>query len=133
MAGGGWSDAAPAPIFAGVSAFFSRFSPFRAIQDLRVFLSQRHPYEVGFLFLAIVITTLLIAGFVKDSRFEKAPKRDIIYVENWRADRSDAEIRARLAKDAPIEARQREEARRRLEARKAQFKRYDDQLTKWGL
>lgn len=116
-----------------VSAFFSRFSPFRAIRDLRLFLSQRHPYELGFLALAIMITTLLIAGFIKDSRVEKAYQRDIIFVENWRADRSDADIRARLAKDAPIEARNREETQRRIEQRKAEFKRYDDALKKWGI
>jgi hypothetical protein len=123
----------PRPYLERVSTFFSRFSPFRAIRDLRLFLSQRHPYELGFLALSIVITTLLIAGFAKDSRIEKVYKRDIIYVENWRADRSDAEIRARLAKDAPIEAKRREERRQRLEARKAAFKRHDEQLSKWGL
>jgi hypothetical protein len=123
----------PRPYLGPVNAFFARFSPFRAIRDLRVFLSHRHPYELGFLFAAIVITTLLIAGFVKDSRIEKAYKRDIIYVENWRADRTDAEIRARLAKDAPVEAKKREELRRLQEQRKAEFKRYDDALKKWGL
>lgn len=114
-------------------AFFARFSPFRAIRDLRVFLSQRQPYELGFLALSIVVTTLLIAGFVKDSHIERPYKRDIIYVKSWRADRSIEEVRAQLAKDAPIEAAQRAEFERKQAERRAQFKRYDDALKKWGI
>ena len=116
-----------------MNGFFSRLSPIRAIQDLRVFLSHRHPYELGFLFLSIVITGLIIAAFVKDSHFERTYKRDIIYVQNWRADRSDAEIRAQLAKDAPIEKARRDEFLKAQEERKAAFKRYDDALKKWGI
>jgi hypothetical protein len=121
------------PYLCGVSSFFSRLSPLRAIRDLRVFLSYRRPHELGFLVLAVVMTTLIIAGFVKDSNIPRTYQREIVYVENWRADRSIDEIRARLAKDAPIEAERRAELKRRQEALKAEFKKYDDTLTKWGL
>ena len=98
-----------------------------------MFLSHRRPFELGFLFLAIVLTTLIIAGFVHDSHIPKPYKRDIIYVENWRADRSDADIRARLAKDAPVEKARRDAFIKAQEERKAAFKRYDDALKKWGI
>jgi hypothetical protein len=113
--------------------FLARFSPFRAIRDLRVFLSHRQPYELGFLALSIVITALLIAGFVKDSSIPVPYKRDIIYVQNWRADRSIAEIRAQQKIDGPIEAARKADYDRRQAAVRASFKKYDDKLTKWGL
>jgi hypothetical protein len=113
--------------------YLSRFSPFRAVRDLRFFLSQRHPYELGFFALAVVATTLIIAGFVHDSHEEKVYKREIIYVQNWRADRSDAEIAAQLKIDAPKEAAAKAEQKRREDERRAMFKKMDDKLTKWGL
>ena len=113
--------------------FLARFSPFRAIRDLRAFLSYRQPYELGFLALAIVLTTLLIAGLLHDSHVERPYQRNIIYVQNWRLDRSDAEIRAQQKIDGPIEAKRKAEQERILTERRAMFQRADDKLTKWGL
>lgn len=113
--------------------FFSRMSPFTAIRDLRVFLSHRQKHELAFLALSVVITTLLIAGFVKDSHIEKVYKRDIIYVQNWRADRTDEEVRAQQAKDLPGELARKEAFAKKQAERRAQFKRVDDKLESWGL
>ena len=112
--------------------FLKYLSPIRAIQDLRRFLAMRQRHELGFLALSIVLTTLLIAGFVKDSHIEREYRRNIIYVESWPADRSDAEIKAQQAKDAPAEIARREEFRRAQEERRAQFQRLDKKLDKWG-
>lgn len=113
--------------------YLARFSPFRAVRDLRVFLSYRQPYELGFLALSIVITALLIAGFVKDSHVTTPYKRDIVYVENWRADRSIEEIRAQQKIDGPIQAKRLADYEKRKADMRATFKKYDDKLTKWGL
>ena len=40
--------------------FFSRFSPIAAYQDLRLFFSQRRPYELFFLVAALGVTSFLI-------------------------------------------------------------------------
>ncbi|HWK35002.1 hypothetical protein [Sphingomonas sp.] len=112
--------------------YLTRFSPFRAIQDLRVFLSARRPHELGFLALAIVMTTLLIAGFIHDSHEERVYKREITYFQSWPLTRSDEEIRAQQAIDLPKELALKAELERRQKERQAQFKKYDDQLTKWG-
>ena len=56
--------------------FFARLSPLRAYQDLRVFLAQRQPYELGFLVLAMAITAILVWAFVKDSYREPVYKPD---------------------------------------------------------
>ena len=113
--------------------YFARFSPFRAIQDLRLFLSGRERHEVVFLFLSIVVTTLLIAGFVKDSHIEKPYKRDIQYFSSWPADRSEAQIRADQIRDMALKTKTDATLEKRQADMKASFKRVDDKMTEWGL
>jgi hypothetical protein len=113
--------------------YLARLSPIAAIRDLRVFLAQRQPYELGILALSIVLTTLLIAGFVHDSHEERPYRHNIIYVEQWPASRTEAEIRAdqkitQAAKDKKLA----EEARRQ-KALQAQFKKIDDRLKALGI
>lgn len=113
--------------------FFARMNPLRAVRDLRLFLMQRQPHELWFLLAAIVLTTLLIAGFAHDSTEPRPYKRDIVYVQQWRADRSDSEIRAQQAIDEPIKQKAIAEQRAREKALQAQFKKVDDRLNSWGL
>lgn len=113
--------------------YLARFSPFRAIRDLRLFLSHRQPYELGFLALSVVITGLLIGGFVKDSRIEREYRPNIIYVQNWRADRTIEEIRAQQKIDEPIRRKRIAEYEKRQAEMRAAFKKYDDKLNAWGL
>jgi hypothetical protein len=113
--------------------FFARLSPFRAVRDLRLFLHQRQKHELIFLFIAIIMTSLLLIGFWKDSRIEKEYRPDIVYVQQWRLDRTDAEIRAQQAIDGPIKQKQIDAMNKALAERQAAFKRLDDKMTKWGL
>lgn len=117
----------------GTMRYLARFSPFRAVYDLRLFLAQRQKHELGFFFLAIVLTTLLIAGFVKDSRVAKPYKRDIVYVENWRADRSSEEIRAAQLRDMATRTKLDAMREKAMADRKESFRKVDDKLTSWGL
>lgn len=113
--------------------YFARLSPFAAIRDLRLFLSARQPYELWFGILSILITGLILIGFVKDSRVARPYKPNIIYVQQWRADRTDAQITAQQKIDqVAIDKRKAEIDRRRKEIQ-AQFKRIDDRLTEYGL
>src|SRR3546814_15138799 len=66
-------------------------SPLRAYRDLRLFLGQRHPHQLLFGFLAIAVTGLIVAGFFHDSHIPTPYKRNIIYVAQWRAHRSQPE------------------------------------------
>ncbi|MES2339864.1 MAG: hypothetical protein V4537_17355 [Pseudomonadota bacterium] len=113
--------------------FFARLSPIRAFLDLRLFLAQRQPYELAFLFLSIVLTTLLIAGFVKDSHIEKPYKRDIQYFQSWPADRTSADIRADQVRDMAVRTKADVTYEKRRADMKASFKRVDDKMTEWGL
>lgn len=113
--------------------YIRRFSPLRALRDLRVFLSHRQPYELWFLLLSIVITTTLMLVFMKDSRFEKPIKREIIYFDSWAMSRTDAEIIAQQQVDKAIRDKQRADYRARVEKRQAEFKKVDDAMERWGL
>lgn len=113
--------------------FFARFSPLRAISDLRRFLALRQPYELWFGILAIVMTTLLLAGFMADSRVEKVRKPNIIYVQQWPLSRTDREIIAQQKIDQVKRDKEAAELRARQEAVRQQFKRLDDKLTSYGL
>ena len=113
--------------------FFSRFNPLRAIRDLRAFLAQRKPYEVVFMGLAVAITWTVILVFARDTHVEREYKPDIIYVQSWPLNRSDAEIRAQQAKDLPAERARKAEIERRQKERQEKFKRIDDKLRSWGI
>ena len=113
--------------------YLSRFSPVRAYADLRRFLATRERYELGFLLLAMAITLTLIWAFFRDSRIEREYRPDIIYVEQYRLDRTDDEIRAQQKVDAVAKAKLMAERRKREEERRAGFKRLDDSLKRYGI
>ena len=113
--------------------FFGRFSLVRAYRDLRLFLSDRRPHELGFLVMALAITGVVIYAFVRDSHVERVYRPNIIYVEQWPLDRTDAQIRAQQVIDEA--ARQKRLAAEKAEEdqKRAQFQRLDNQLDTWGL
>ncbi|WP_151953826.1 hypothetical protein [Sphingomonas sp. EC-HK361] len=114
--------------------YFARMNPLRAVRDLRLFLSQREKYELWFGILAVSLTLLLLIGFLHDSRME-APAYDpeIIYVQQWPANRTDAEIRAQQK----IDQAKKDERQAIIDAREAKsraaLKRLDEQLDRMGI
>jgi hypothetical protein len=112
--------------------YLARFSPLRAVRDLRMFLAQRKPYELWFMMLAIVITGLVLIAFVKDSSIAPEYKPDIIYVQQWSLDRTDAQIRAQQVIDQAEKDKATAAFKVRQEKRQAEFKRLDDKLKSYG-
>ena len=113
--------------------FFARLSPLRAVKDLRFFLAQRQPYELGFLALAMAVTAFVVWALLKDSYREPAYKPEIIYVEQWTLSRTDAEIRAAQVVDKVKKDKRLAAEKAFDDNKRAQFKKLDDQMTKWGL
>ena len=131
-AGRGWHPAPPAPIF-GRMNFLRYFAPIRAFRDLRLFLSQRRKHELVFLALSLAITWTIMFYMIHDSKIVKDNRPVIIYVQQWPANRTDAEIIAQQKKDAPEQIK-REEAEKKREAdNQAAWKRIDDSLKKYGI
>lgn len=116
-----------------MAGFFTRFAPIRAINDLRHFMALQKPINIVFLVLAIMLTSTVILGFVIDAHIERPYKRDVQYFQNWREDRSIADIRAAQARDMAVRTKADVTYEKRQADMKAGFKRLDDKLTKWGI
>lgn len=105
-------------------AFFPRpVRPSRALGDLWTFMRQRRRHEFGFGVLAIVITALWFwAIFDKlDVRPEWQPPK-VMYVKQWPVTRTEAEVRAQQAKDAPRELAERKAMEEAARKRQDEYK-----------
>jgi hypothetical protein len=112
--------------------FFTRFNPLRALKDLRLYFHRRGPYELAFLSLALIGTSVIIGLFFIDTPPAPAREQNIVYFQQWRADRTDAEIIAQQKKDKPLEDARRARYQAALLRHQAELKRLDDKLNSWG-
>jgi hypothetical protein len=72
------------------------------------------------------MTSLVITGFILESRSGVLPKGpQIVYAEDFAANRTDDQIRADQRKDAA-------ERREAADERRRQWKKVDDSLSKYG-
>ena len=67
-------------------------SPLAAWRDLKAFLGQQERHKFVFAAIAVIIPMVIVAGFYVDANIKPEPQ--IIYVENWPADRTDDQIKA---------------------------------------
>ncbi len=94
--------------------------------DLKAFWQQRprHQWLAGT--LAILIPIGILVSFYFDAQTNIQPPAQIIFVDNWPADRSDEDIKAKQQSDL--------EERRALQAeRQRQFKQLDERLNRLGI
>lgn len=113
--------------------FIARMSPLRALRDLRLFLHQRPKHELGFFLLAVLVTSFFIFAFIKDSTIHKMYKPNIIYVQQWRLDRTDEQIRAQQKIDQAQKEKDQAELEKQQAKTRAEFQRLDDKLKRWGI
>lgn len=104
-----------------------------ALADLRNALRIRHRYQFWFLLAAAIVTGLILFGFYKDSVFKAPYKREIIYFQNWRADRTLDEIIAQQKIDEPIRQKKIAEEKAKAEKRRQEYKKIDDKLKEIGI
>ncbi len=104
-----------------MSWFPSPVSPRAAFADLRAFIRHREREHWIGAALAVLVTIIIIIEFLVDSKINTAPPPRIVYVEQWKADRTDAEIIAQQKKDQAA----REAA---LKERQRQFQKLEKQL-----
>ena len=111
--------------------YLNRIQPAGAWADLRYFFGRRRPHQWGFAALSLTVTAVTIWAFWHDSKFTPVHHRDIIYVQQWRADRTDAEIVAQQKIDGPKEAARKAAEARRLEENRRFFQRMKDKSDGW--
>ena len=95
-------------------------SPRVAFADLRAFLRQRSREQRIGAALAFLVTTIIVIIFLVDAQINTAPPPQIIYVESYSANRTDAEIIADQQKDKAerdAAAKQKQEQFQKLENR----------------
>ena len=88
-------------------------SPRAAYNDLRAFLSHSSREQRIGAALAVLATSIIVIEFFVDSKINTAPPKQIIYVEQWNANRTDAEIIAdqkkhQAEREAALKERQRQ-------------------------
>src|SRR3569623_1128571 len=86
-----WQPRAATPILVSMN-FFRRVSPIKASSDLYSYVRRRRPHQIVFLTLAFALPFGMFQLFMYDTRIVRPYTRDIVYVQQWRADRTDAEI-----------------------------------------
>ena len=107
-------------------AFFPPFvGPRAAFADLRAFMRQRSREQRIGAALAVLSTMIIVIIFFADSNINTTPPPQIIYAEQWRADRTDAEIIAQQK----IDQAEREKAQRE---KQRQFQKLDRKLDEMG-
>jgi hypothetical protein len=95
--------------------------PTAFLADLRAFLGGQHRFKLLFGVLAVAMPLLILYGFNRDAHTNIMPGRQITYIQDWPADRSDAEIIAQQKID--------QKAREAAEAEKrAAYQRLANQL-----
>ncbi len=101
-------------------------SPRALWADLRAFAGERRPHQWIAAAFAVAMPIAIVIIFTIDGRTNIAPGAQIIYVESWRADRTDAEIMAEQKVDS---------ARRKaaMEERRRQWQKIDKKLERLGL
>jgi hypothetical protein len=101
-------------------------SPRALWADLRAFTSERRPHQWVAAALAIAIPLAIIFVFYLDGSTNILPGPQLIYVESWPANRTDAQIKAQQKIDQAARDKFRKE-------RQEQFQRIDNTLESYGL
>jgi uncharacterized membrane protein len=95
--------------------------PRAALRDLTAFLRQRSREQVIAATLAVLVTVIIVIIFFVDSKINTAPPPQVIFVENYPANRTDAQIRADQQKAS-------EDRKKAEEARRKEFQKLEKQF-----
>lgn len=111
-----------------MSIFLRPARPKALIADVkRVWTSSTSRYKLVFGAAALAVTSIIVTGFVLESRWGVLPEGpQIVYAEDFPANRTDAQIQ----KDQWADARARRAA---AEERRREWKKIDDALSRHGL
>jgi hypothetical protein len=95
-----------------MSIFPRPVGPTAAFRDLAAFMRQRSREQVIGAMLAVLVTIIILIIFLVDPKINTQPGEQIVYVQSWPENRTDAEIAADQKKDqAAMEAAKKEKQR----------------------
>jgi len=119
--GGGWPQGTGPPTYRAMAILPPMVGPRAALKDLTAFMRQRSREQVIGASLAVLVTVIIVIIFFVDSKINTAPPQQIVYIENYGPDRTDADIIADQKKAS-------EERRRAAEEKKRQFQELEKRL-----
>jgi hypothetical protein len=108
----GWPQAGAGPTYGAMAILPPTVGPRAAFKDLTAFLRQRSREQMIGAALAVLVTIIIVIIFFVDSKINTAPAEQVIFVENYGPERTDADI-IRDQQKASEERRKAEEARRK--------------------
>ena len=85
------------------------------MRDLLAFLRQRSREQVIGACLAVLVTVIIVIIFLVDSKINTAPPPQIVYVELYDSNRTDADIIAQQKKDQAAKHAAAKEKRRQFQ------------------
>lgn len=115
---GGWPRAIVAPTYGAMAILPPMVGPRAALRDLTAFLRQRSREQILGASLAVLVTVIIVIIFFVDSKINTAPPPQIVEVELYPANRTDADIIRDQEKAS-------EERRRAEQARQEEFKKLE--------
>ena len=118
---GGWPQGFGRPTYSAMAILPPMVGPRAALRDLKAFLGQRSREQMIGAALAVLVTVIIVIIFMVDSKINTAPPPQIVYVENYGPNRTDADIIADQKKAS-------EERRRAEEARRKEFEKLEKQF-----
>ena len=108
----GWQSAVLPPTYPAMAILPPSVGPRAALKDLTAFMRQRSREQVIGASLAVLVTIIIVIIFFVDSKINTAPPPQVVQVELFPANRTDADI-IRDQKKASEERRKAAEARQR--------------------
>ena len=96
-------------------------SPVAAFRDLAAFMRQRSREQVIGGALAILVTTIIVILFLVDPKINTAPPPQVVEVELYPANRTDAQIAADQKKDMAEQKAAKKEQQRQYKQLAKQF------------
>ena len=88
----GWQSAGLPPTYRAMAILPPTVGPRAALKDLTAFMRQRSREQIIGASLAVLVTIIIVIIFFVDSKINTAPPQQIVWVENFPANRTDADI-----------------------------------------
>ena len=117
----GWQSAGMPPTYPAMAILPPMVGPRAALRDLAAFMRQRSRDQIIGAALAVLVTMIIVIIFFVDSKINTAPPQQIVYVENFPANRTDEQIVADQTKAS-------EDRKKAEEARRQEFEKLQKQL-----
>ena len=107
--------------------------PSAAIADLVAFFKTRRKHQWAFAAASLFIPLYFVTLFILEAEPKQYKNPDIVFVQNYKADRTDAEIKAQQAIDSRKAKEEAAALKKAEEERRKPFVELDKKLDSWGL